>query len=298
MASGSKALLSLAAAAARWLPAPVKRGLYRLRPLAGLIRRGLNRAAPSGLNEVKIAGGALAGLRFRLDLQSEKDYWLGTYETELQQAAATLVRPGETVYDVGANAGYISLLLAKFAGPQGQVFAFEALPENVIRLRGNMQLNPGLAPVSVQHQAVVEASRPVRFLVGPSDDMGKAEGSAGRQGIVYGEAIEVPGVSLDDFVFAGEHPAPRVVKMDIEGGEVLALPGMRRVLQECRPRLLIELHGEQAARQAWDVLAAAGYRICRMARGFPEVRAVEELDWKAYLVAFPPGSGEDNFKTA
>lgn len=287
MADGSKVILSLAAAAARWLPAPLKRGLYRVRPLAGWIRRSLNRAAPQGLTGVTIAGGALAGLRFRLDLQSEKDYWLGTYETELQAAAARLVHPGDVVYDVGANVGYVSLLLAKYAGPQGRVFAFEALPENVERLQGNLRLNEGLAPVSVQARAVVDGTHAVRFLVGPSDDMGKAEGSAGRQGIAYGEAIEVAGVCLDDFVYGEGFPAPQVVKMDIEGGEVLALPGMRRLLREARPRILIELHGEQAAHAAWEALMAAGYRICRMEPGFPEVRAVDELDWKAYLAALP-----------
>ncbi len=45
---GSKRMLDLAAWTARRLPMPLKRALYRFPPLAGAIRRGLNRLAPVG----------------------------------------------------------------------------------------------------------------------------------------------------------------------------------------------------------------------------------------------------------
>jgi FkbM family methyltransferase len=286
-------LLSAAAWSARRLPMPVKRLLYRIPPLARLLRGALNRAAPAGMSQVEIAAGGLQGMHMLLDLHSEKDYWLGTYEPELQTAIAELIQPGMVVYDVGANVGYISLLLAHQAGPAGHAFAFEALPDNVARLRQNVALNQLDSRVTIVPAAVVETSRPVRFLVGPSDDMGKAEGSAGRQEIAYSQAIEVPGLSLDDFVYAQGNPPPQAVKLDIEGGEVLALPGMRRLLQTARPLALIELHGPEAARAAWDGLQAAGYRICRLQRGFPEVAALADLDWKAYLAAFPPAEAPD-----
>jgi FkbM family methyltransferase len=282
-----KPLLSLAAFAARITPLPLKRALYRFPRLAGLIRGGLNRAAPVGLAEVVIAGGGLRGDRMSLNLQEEKDYWLGTYEPELQAAIAELVKPGVVAYDVGANIGYITLLLAHRVGETGRVFAFEALPENVERLRRNIGLNELAAVVTVVPAAVCEATRTVNFLIGPSDDMGKAEGSAGRREVTYSASITVPGLSLDDFVYAQGNPLPAVVKMDIEGGEVLALPGMRRLLDEARPLVLLELHGPEAGQAAWDCLTSAGYRIGQMKPGFPEVPGVEALDWKAYLIACP-----------
>ena len=116
--------------------------------------------------------------------------------------------------------------------------------------------------------------------------MGKAEGSAGRSDRHH-EAIEVPGISLDDFIYRDGHPAPQVIKMDIEGGEVLALKGMARILDEARPLILLELHGPEAARIAWETLSIAGYSLHRMERGFPLVASLEALDWKAYLVAKP-----------
>jgi len=121
-------LLKSAAWAARVLPASVKRCLYRTPWLARFTRRTLNAAAPVGLSEVTVAAGVLRGLRMKLDLQTEKDYWLGTYEPGLQEAARQLIQPGMVVYDVGANIGYISLIAARLAGENGHVYSFEAHP--------------------------------------------------------------------------------------------------------------------------------------------------------------------------
>ena len=279
-------LLSLAAFAARLLPDSFKQALYRNPRLAAPIRRTLNRAAPSGLVQVMVAAGDLAGMRLLLDMQTEKDYWLGTYEPELQRALHDLVEPGAIVYDVGANIGYVSLLLAKAAGESGRVYAFEALPENVERLKQNLVLNGMGGRVTVISGAVTHVSGPVTFLVhAASNGMGKVAGSAGRTEGAYQAEISVPGISLDDFVYGQGNPTPQVVKMDIEGGEVMALPGMRRVLSEARPRMLLELHGPESARAAWDALTSAGYQICWMKPGYPPVPSLNELDWKAYLTA-------------
>ncbi len=289
--------LSLAAFAARCLPTSFKQAIYKIAPLATRIRRVLNRAAPEGITEVKVAGGDLQGMKLLIDMQTEKDYWLGTYEPELQSALHDLVRPGMILYDVGANIGYVSLLLAKAAGRGGHVYAFEALPSNLERLRGNLGLNHAAEQVTVVPGAVTGKSGKVHFLVHASGGMGKAAGSAGRSNEPYRTEIEVDGTSLDEFVFDQGNPPPQVIKMDIEGGEVLALPGMRRLLREEHPLMLMELHGEESARAAWDELSSAGYRISWMTPGLPPVPSLEALGWKSYIVARReaalPGGGRD-----
>lgn len=281
-----KYLLSFAVFAARILPTTVKNSVYRIQPLARFVRRTLNRAAPPGFVDVAIAAGGAAGCKMQLDLQFEKDYWLGTYETDLQAAIDDLIQPGWVAYDVGANIGFVSLLLAQRLGESGKIFAFEALPDNLERLRTHVEINALASRVSVIPGAVAATSAPVRFLVGPSGAMGKAEGSAGRSD-GHRESLEVPGISLDDFVYRDGNPPPQVIKMDIEGGEVLALKGMPLLLAEARPLILMELHGPEAARVAWETLTAANYQICRMQRGYPRVSSVNDLDWKVYLVAMP-----------
>ena len=101
----SNLVVTLAALSARVLPVSMKKAIYRFGPIARLVRNELNRAVPSGLTNTIVAGGELAGMSMILDLQSEKDYWLGTYEPNLQAAVREFVRPGMAAYDVGANIG-------------------------------------------------------------------------------------------------------------------------------------------------------------------------------------------------
>lgn len=281
-----KLFLSIAAFFARILPVSVKQAIYKFKPLAGLIRASLNKAAPKGYSVVVIASGGLQGMSMLLDMQTEKDFWLGTYEPEMQAALEELVKPGMVVYDVGANIGYVTLLLAKAVGENGKVFAFEALPENAQRLSRNIELNNLFSRVSIQKMAVTASAGDVKFLVHASGGMGKAAGSAGRDE-KYVDEITVSGISLDEFVFEWQNPLPQVVKMDIEGGEVMALPGMQRLLKEARPIMLMELHGQESARVAWDVLTASGYSLHEMKPGYPAILSHDTLDWKAYLVAKP-----------
>ncbi|MCX6077974.1 MAG: FkbM family methyltransferase, partial [Chloroflexi bacterium] len=207
-----------------------------------------------------------------------------TYEPELQTALRDFLRPGMTVYDVGANIGYITLMMAHNVGVKGQVFAFEALPVNVERIQKNISLNK-LANVTIISVAVLDRTAPVTFYVHASVGMGKAAGSAGRPAEQYTSEISVPGVSLDEFVYLQGNPAPAAVKMDIEGGEVLALPGMRRILQDQHPLLLLELHGPESERVAWETLTSVGYTLRAMEAGYPIISSPESLGWKAYLIA-------------
>jgi FkbM family methyltransferase len=280
-------VLSLASFTARLLPMPLKRAIYGWDPIARFVRRGLNRAAPPGLTQVRIASGALRGMRMLLDLQVEKDYWLGTYEPQLQIAVKGAAKPGMVAYDVGANIGYTTLLFAQAVGTNGKVFAFEALPENVERLKKNVDLNAFEERVTVVSAALVDRAGPIEFLVGPSGGMGKVQGSAGRQSFEYHRSITVTGISVDDFVYRQGNPVPQIIKMDMEGGEVLAFPGMCEVLAKEGPFLLLELHGPEAAQVAWETLTSMNYDIWRIAPGYPLVTSLDALDWKAYLLAKP-----------
>jgi FkbM family methyltransferase len=284
--SSEKPILKAASWTAGILPAPIKKFFYKWPFLARMIRRSLNAAAPEGLSETTIAAGPARGLKMLLDLQLEKDYWLGTYETDLQAAAAKLIQPGSVVYDIGANIGYISLLSAQLSGLTGKTFSFEALPANVERLMTNISINGLGSRVTVIHAAVIDTDQRVTFLTHPSGAMGKALGSAGRDE-QYNGRITVPGLAVDTFIYDQNHPEPDLVKMDIEGGEGSALAGMQRLLSEKKPIFLIELHGEQAAHQVWDCLLQYDYMVFEMTHSYSLISHVDDLDWKAYIIAVP-----------
>ncbi|MBW8009668.1 MAG: FkbM family methyltransferase [Chloroflexi bacterium] len=283
----TKPLLSIAAFAARWLPASVQKVIYRSGPLAKFIRARLNKAHPSGIMEFTVAGGALAGRRLMLDYRTEKYLWLGTYELELTSALQELVAAGMIVYDVGANLGYMSLILADIVGESGRVFAFEALPSNVKRFQANLDINPQVSNIEIVPKAVADSSGTVEFKVHESHAAGKVDGSAGREES-YLERLEVPAISLDDFVFSQGQPPPQIVKMDIEGGEVLALPGMQRILEQHQPLLFLELHGPEAKLIAWEILTSIGYTFHEISSPYPAVASLETDEWVSYLLARHP----------
>ncbi len=274
---------------ARHLPLSIKRAFYKNATLSAFIRSSLNRAAPSEFTEAKIMISGDDQLKMRLDLQNEKDYWLGTYEPELQRAIKDLIKPGQIIFDIGANIGFTSLLFAMRTGSRGHVYAFEALPENIERLKENVTLNDFQDRISIIDAAVLDRSGETSFLVGPSSGTGKVQGSAGREELEYKNHIQVRGLSIDDFVQDERGKFPEIIKIDIEGGEGFALRGMQKTLREVRPTLFIELHGPEAGQGCWEVLNSQEYRISRMDSQYTRIHQNSDLDWKSYIIAFPPG---------
>jgi FkbM family methyltransferase len=279
-------VMRAAALAARILPPPVKQALYRLGPVTDAIRAGLNRNAPAGMTTIEVAGGLGRGARLVLNLNTEKEFWLGTYEPELQAAIRKFGRPGMIAYDIGANIGFVSILLAIWGGPESQIFAFEPLPSNLERLRSHIELNNLQDRVRTVPVAIAEHAGRTSFLVHASGGMGKLEGSAGRQ-TRYEAEIEVDTLALDDFVWEQGNPPPGLIKIDIEGGETKAVLGMQRVFKEGRPVILIEIHGPEAGRAVWDAFERADYRMFRMSHPERPIERPQSLGWKAYVIGLP-----------
>jgi FkbM family methyltransferase len=211
------------------------------------------------------AAGALAGLRFRLPRGFEFFVVYDEYEPEVVAALARLVRPGDVCVDAGANVGVLTLHLARLVGEEGRVVAFEASPENAALLRTNVGLNATLAPrIDVEEAAVSDGSTAwIDIYPGRGGGHGEwtvSESFAGRADDTPQERkpTRVRSISLDDHFPSGR--SLDVVKMDIEGAEAQALPGMRRLLRETRPVILLEFHRE-AGWPGIEALIDAGYRF-------------------------------------
>src|SRR5262249_27562359 len=83
----------------------------------------------------KIVRGLAAGYQIWASPAGNLGYLLGTDEPHLQRVIRKYVDLGDTVYDIGANIGYVSLSLAKCVGPRGRVIAFEPVSHNMELLR-------------------------------------------------------------------------------------------------------------------------------------------------------------------
>lgn len=179
----------------------------------------------------------------------------GELERPVQEALRRLVAPGATVYDVGANIGFYSLLAARLAGPGGHVHAFEPVPASARAVERNAILND-MATITV-HEAAVGATEGEGTLLVVGEASWSHLASTGRHADTRAER-PVRLVSIDGLVAAGL-PAPAVAKVDVEGAELEVLEGMERTLREHRPALVLELH--ETNRRVADRLESAGYRI-------------------------------------
>lgn len=144
-------------------------------------------------------------------------------KNEWNPALRNLIQTGDTVIDCGANEGYTTVLFAKQVGPTGRVIAIEANIDNIPILEQNIALN-GLKNVFVVHKAVGEKSGDYVSFKHEMVQEGKAD-----------NCVET--ICLDDF--AGDRPA--MLKIDIEGYELPALLGARKLLER-GVRMEVEMH--------------------------------------------------------
>ena len=132
---------------------------------------------------------------------------------------STVFRPGDTVIDVGANIGVLSLLASRLVGPSGRVLAIEAHPSTYLALLNNLKRNPAtnVSPVNI---AVGPELGTVRFSDRLDDDWNKVECDSGT--------LEVEVKPMDDVCAGYGHID--VLKIDVEGFELPVLKGATDVL--------------------------------------------------------------------
>lgn len=217
-------------------------------------------AARVARGEGVIRHGPAAGLRFHAGVPIA-GYRLGTTEPDFQAAVAARVRPGDVVYDVGANVGFYTVLVARLTGPGGRVVAFEPFAESAARARANAASN-GFAHVEVVEAAVADAPGTAWLTFSNTPVTHHLAGAGATRRPSGTDGTEVAVTSIDAFV-AGGGPVPDVVKLDVEGSEVAALRGMAATLRDHRPAVLVEVHDTVSdLPQTLDALVVPlGYRV-------------------------------------
>jgi FkbM family methyltransferase len=191
---------------------------------------------------------------------------MGVYEPQETALLRTLLRPGMTCVDVGANWGYFTLLAAHLTGVQGTVLALEPDPRLFPTLRQNVDAN-GLEQVEVLQLAASDTSES-RWLEGHD----RRDGNRGTSHLVHAlrdeaSSFRVETSTIDALLDVRNVRTVDLLKMDIEGGEALALRGMRNGLAAQRyTRILLELHptmlGEHGSSvgEIVSLMLDAGYR--------------------------------------
>jgi FkbM family methyltransferase len=176
------------------------------------------------------------GARMRLvpsEFIQSRILFFGVWEPNVTTLFQKIVGPGDVVIDVGANAGYYTLLTSQLIGKGGRVYAVEPSYPTREVLKKNLALN-GCDNVTILPDAAWDSSS-----VGTLHLTNHDCGASSLRPLEDGARVEeVRLVRLDDVIPAEDQERVRLIKVDIEGAEAHALRGLSAILGR-NPRLQV-----------------------------------------------------------
>lgn len=211
---------------------------------------------------VRVPFGPLRGRRIRYHDDVNLDMLLGIHEPNSFAFFDMFVSEGSTVADIGANVGYLTIYFDKKVGRNGKVHAFEPIPSTFGRLRENAELNSLTNTIFVPKAASSSSGKSV-MSVGSGHYMASLDSKWGG-----GRTVEVDTITIDDYV-ANTGARFDLIKVDIEGGAVWALEGMRKTIVNQQPVLFLESHTPQEDLAIGRALTWAPYKVFRVGSQVP-----------------------------
>lgn len=217
------------------------------------------------------------GLVINVDTQSFLEryiFFYGAFRPEISKLLNRMLRPGHVAFDIGANIGMHSVIMANRVGPSGKVVSFEPDPHPFARLKRNLALN-GLDFVDCR-QAALSARTEKRTFFLHDETIGNFANASfyvdniGRQT----SSIEVDVFALDDFI--AQNPVPRldVIKLLAQGEEWNVLQGARNTIATFRPKVFFLYEPSYWHRQNLNLMDA--------------VRFFKDFGYTTYAVEFGP----------
>ena len=182
------------------------------------------------------------------------------HEKSVTEVFNRVIRPTDVVFDVGANLGLHTLTFSRLAK---HVVAFEPNPSLTPNLRKTVA---NLANATLCDVCLTSVDGPVQFHISEWDHMLSSMSNWSGQPT---RAIEVSGRSLDSLLSDGSIPKPDVLKVDVEGAELMVFRGAEHLLSQTdSPRAIIfeELNSSSrklgiADGEAAEFLKGKGYSI-------------------------------------
>lgn len=173
---------------------------------------------------------------------------IGGIENGLCRLVLQECQPGAVTLDVGANYGFVSLVMANAVGDSGHVHAFEADPKIFEALASNININNLNARCSVVH------------------------------GFVGNVADEHHRMTIDDYVDKYGIERLDFIKIDVDGPDFQVLEGARNSLTHFHPVVAIEMTGDQS--RILELLRELGYQCSDMSGG-----EVDPNNWPPNVLA-------------
>lgn len=172
-------------------------------------------------------------------------------EHQLQIAFRQFVRSGDTIYDAGANQGWLAKPLSDLVGPNGHVVCFEPSPRNLAILRSMIDKeklsNTTVVDAALYHTSGIELEI-YQNAFSNADSLYAREADS--------EPVSVSSLTLDDYIAATQNP-PTFVKVDIEGAEHDLLLGSKDLISKHRPIFVLETKPDDL--RPFELMISSGY---------------------------------------
>lgn len=151
-----------------------------------------------------------------------------------------LVKPGDVVFDIGANIGMYSLLASELVGDQGLVYSFEPVKETYNALCKNVDLNQ---KNNIKYFQLAISDQDGIATIGVPKGINLSKKSDAFNSLIQNEEIDdgetISTQTLDSFV--SDHHIDQIdfIKVDIEGAELLFLKGSTETFKTLKPKYLV-----------------------------------------------------------
>jgi FkbM family methyltransferase len=165
------------------------------------------------------------------------DFYKQHFEAGPVDRLREFVPNGSLAIDVGANVGFFSVRFAQWVGPTGRVIAIEPEGENSRNLVNTLARAGVLGRVDIVKAVAAGASGSAVLEINPLHP-------ADHKLSLDGTGVVVEAVTLDEL--AKSHPAKilSLIKIDVQGAEMMVLQGADGILRTSCPALFVELHEE------------------------------------------------------
>ena len=202
--------------------------------------RGMRRLAEYGL----FTKGYVAKTHFnflmhvdRLDAIKWYVHYFGYFEPQISKAWSNLLKPGNTVIDIGANVGYYTLLAGRCVGDTGKVISFEPSTHIYKQLLNNIALNSNMN-IEAKQYAISDSVGLVDFYYAGDNIQGNSSIMASHGGKKM-ETVKT--ISFDEIAEMLPLGEINLIKIDVEGAEALVLKTLEKYLSQLNPKCVIFL---------------------------------------------------------
>ncbi len=201
---------------------------------------------------------------------------LGIFEYWKIPLFEKLIKPNMTVVDVGVNKGYFTLFFAKLMNDKGKVLSFEPVPNNCHWINKSIKANE-YTSIKLFQLALSNSEGDTTFFIGKKSGWGSLIHQS-RRAAPEKEPIVVKTRKLDDVLAKEGIDDVDVIKIDVEGGDLLVLKGAENLFRKStKVKLLmdVDVQSKSEKGQLFNLLRSWGFVIYKIEK---QLRRIEEID--------------------